>query len=326
MRLAFGWLAVAIVAALSGFGTPARAQQDFPSKPIRLIVPNPPGGTTDVLARIVATEMTATLGQPVVVDYRAGASGTIGSEFVAKSKPDGYTLVMGHAASHATSPSMYRSLPYDPIKDFTPVCVVATVTNILVVNPQLPVKSVQDLIALAKAKPRQLNFGSGGTGAITHLAAELFAQMAHVDIVHVPYTGSAPAVTNLIGGHIAFMFENMPGVISHVQAGTLRGLAVTGLQRSPAVPDLPTVAEAGVPGYEAVSWFGVLAPAGTPKAVIDKLNRAMVTAIRKPDVQARMSKLGAEAVAGTPEEFATLLQRERDKWAKVIKEAQIQPN
>ncbi|HZR02186.1 MAG TPA: tripartite tricarboxylate transporter substrate binding protein [Burkholderiales bacterium] len=319
------WLASAFVTAIVIAG-PALAQQDFPNKPIRLIVPNPPGGATDVLARILAEEMTASLGQPVVVDYKAGASGTIGSELVAKSKPDGYTLVMGHAASHATSPSMYRALPYDPIKDFAPVCLVATVTNILVVNPQLPVHSVRELIALAKAKPHQLTFGSGGVGAITHLAGELFAQMADIDIVHVPYSGSAPAITNLLGGHISMMFENMPGVINQVKAGSLRGLAVTGVKRSPAVPDLPTVAEAGVPGYEAVSWFGVLAPAGTPRPIVEKLNHAMVLALKKPDVQVRLEKMGAEGVASTPEEFATLLVNERDKWAKVIHDAHVQAN
>jgi tripartite-type tricarboxylate transporter receptor subunit TctC len=315
-----------LVAAFLVAAPAALAQQDFPIRPIRMIVPNPPGGATDVLARLLADELTATMGQPMVVDYKPGASGTIGSDLVAKSKPDGYTLVMGHAASHATSSSMIKDLPYDPVADFAPITLVANVTNIIVVNKDLPVKSVAELIALGKSNPRKHNFGSGGIGAITHLAGELFNQMAGTSFVHVPYKGSSQAMTDLIGGHVSMMFENMPGAMGHVQSGTIRALAVTSLKRTPGAPDIPTVAEAGVPGYAALSWFGVFAAAGTPKPIVDRLNGAMVAAIRKPELQEKMAKLGAEAVGNTPQEFRELVRSEQAKWSKVIREARIDPN
>ena len=317
---------VAAMIAAFLLAAPALAQQDFPTRPMRMIVPNPPGGATDVLARLLADELTATMGQPMVIDYKPGASGTIGSDLVAKSKPDGYTLVMGHAASHATSSSMIKDLPYDPVADFAPITLVANVTNIIVVNKDLPVKSVAELITLGKSNPRKHNFGSGGIGAITHLAGELFNQMAGTSFVHVPYKGSSQAMTDLIGGHVSIMFENMPGAMGHVQSGTIRALAVTSLKRAPGAPDIPTVAEAGVPGYEALSWFGVFAAAGTPKPIVDRLNGAMVAAIRKPELQEKMAKLGAEAVGNTPEEFRELVRFEQAKWSKVIREARIDPN
>lgn len=318
-------LAVAATALCLLLTTTSHAQQAFPTKPIRLIVPNPPGGATDVLARVMSEELAAPLGQPVVVEYRPGASGTIGSNLVAKATPDGYTLVMGHAASHATSPSMYRNLPYDPVRDFAPVTVVAIVTNVLVVHPVVPAKSVKELIVLAKAKPGQLVFGSGGTGAITHLAGEIFKQLAGVDLQHVPYKGSSQAMADLLGGHISVMFENLPGAVGQIRAGRLRALAVLAQTRSAAVPEVPTIAEAGLPGAEAVSWFGVFTTAGTPKAIVDRLNGAMVAVIRKPEVQVRMADVGAEAVGSSPEEFGKLVRSEIGKWGKVIQTAGVKP-
>ena len=302
----------------------AQAQQPFPSKPIRLIVPNPPGGATDVLARILADDL-GRQGKSVVVENRPGASGTIGSTLVAKAPPDGYSLVMGHAASHATSQSMYRNLPYDPVTDFAPVTLVANVTNVIVVHPSIPARSVKELVALAKARPGQLVFGSGGLGAITHLAGEMLNQTAGVNILHVAYKGSGQAMIDLLGGHISMMFENLPGAIGHIKAGKLRALAVLSEKRSPAVPELPTIAQAGLPGCEANSWFGLLTAAGTPRDIVDRLNREFVAVIRKPDVTARMADIGAEAVGSSAEDFGSLIRSERDKWTKVIRTANIQP-
>ena len=278
--------AVLLCAALGlGAGGPALAQ-DYPTKPVRLVVPNPPGGTTDILSRLVAEELTKTWPHPVVVEYKSGGAGYSGADFAAKSDPDGYTIIM-QPASHATGPSIYKDLPYDPIADFAPVTLVASVPNVLIVNPDVPANSVEELIALAKSKPGELNFGSGGVGAITHLSGELFKQSTGVEMVHIPYAGSAPAITDLLGGQIEMMFENLPGAMGHIQAGRLRPLAVTSPERAVALPDVPTVAEAGVPGYEAVSWFGILAPAGTPEEIIDKLNTDIVAVIKKPEIQAR---------------------------------------
>lgn len=319
-------LALAAVVAMLGLAhaTPSPAQE-FPTRPVHIIVPNPPGGATDVLARVISEQLGTRLGQPVVVENRPGASGTVGSDLVAKARPDGHLMVMGHAASHATSPSMYRNLPYDPVTSFAPVTLVANVTNVIIVNPSVPAKSVQELIAVAKASPGKLVFGSGGTGAITHLAGELFKQLAGVELRHVPYKGSSQAMTDLLGGHISLMFENLPGAVGHIRSGKVRPLAVLSQKRSSAVPDVPTVAEAGLPGAEAVSWFGLLTTAGTPKEVVDKLNREIVAVIRKPEVQARMADVGAEAVGSSPEEFGKLIRSERDKWGKVIKASNIQP-
>lgn len=319
-------LALAAVVAMLGLAhaTPSPAQE-FPTRPVHIIVPNPPGGATDVLARVISEQLGTRLGQPVVVENRPGASGTVGSDLVAKARPDGHLMVMGHAASHATSPSMYRNLPYDPVTSFAPVTLVANVTNVIIVNPSVPAKSVKELIAVAKASPGKLVFGSGGTGAITHLAGELFKQLAGVELRHVPYKGSSQAMTDLLGGHISLMFENLPGAVGHIRSGKVRPLAVLSQKRSSAVPDLPTVAEAGLPGAEAVSWFGLLTTAGTPKEVVDKLNREIVAVIRKPEVQARMADVGAEAVGSSPEEFGKLIRSERDKWGKVIKASNIQP-
>lgn len=316
-------LFVTVAALLSA--PPSHAQGAFPSKPVRIIVPNPPGGATDVLARVLATELGPRLKQSVIVENRAGASGTIGSDLVAKATPDGHVMVMGHAASHATSPAMYSNLPYDPVKSFAPVTLVAIVTNVLVVHPEIPARSVKELIELTKSRPTALVFGSGGTGAITHLAGEIFKQTAGVNLTHVPYKGSSQAMADLLGGHISLMFENLPGAVSHIRSGKLRALAVLSDKRSPAVNDVPTIAEAGLPGAEAVSWFGLFTTAGTPKEVVNTLNREIVAVIRRPDVQIKFADVGAEPVGSTPEEFGRLVQTEIKKWGEVIQKAGIKP-
>jgi tripartite-type tricarboxylate transporter receptor subunit TctC len=307
-------------------GMPAHAQQDFPRKPIRLVVPFAAAGTTDILSRLLADAVGKSVGQQVVLDFRPGAAGTIGADLVAKSEPDGYTIVMGTLGTHSTSPSLYKTLPYDPQRDFEPITLVAMVPNVVVVHPSVPVKTIGELIALAKEKPGTLNYGSAGIGASTHLTGEVFRLMADVDIVHVPYKGSGQALIDLVGGQIPLMFENMPGAMGHVRQGALRAIGVTGPKRSPALPDVPTVAESGVPGFDVVSWFALFAPAKTPKPIVDKLNAEFVAAINRPDIHARMIELGAEPAGGTPEELRDLTVRERERWAKIIKDAGITVN
>jgi tripartite-type tricarboxylate transporter receptor subunit TctC len=314
-------LAVGIVAGLALAG-PAKAQE-YPSKPIRLVVPFAAGGATDVLARLVGERLTASLGQQVVVDNRPGAGGNIGSDIVARAEPDGYTILMGAVGTHAINPSLYPKMPYDPVKDFAPVTLVASVPNVLVVNPEVPAKSVQELIDLAKAKPGELNFASSGNGTSIHLSGELFKAMTGTDIVHVPYKGSGPAVTDLLGGQVQMMFDNMPSSLPHVKAGKLRALGVTSAKRSPALPEVPTIAEAGVPGYDATSWFGILAPAGTPEPVVTRLQGAIVQALGEPEMRQRMADLGAEPVGDTPAEFGQFIAAEIAKWAKVVNDAGV---
>lgn len=293
--------------------------QAYPNRAIRLVVPFPAGGTTDILARDVAKRLTETLGQSVVVDNRAGAGGNIGSDIVAKSAPDGYTLLMGTVGTHSINPSLYTKMPYDHVKDFAPVVLVAGVPNVLVVYPPLPVNSVADLIKLAKAKPGTINFASSGSGTSIHLSGELFKTMAGVDMVHVPYKGSAPAVTDLMGGQVQIMFDNLPSSLQQIKAGKLRAIAVTSLKRAPALPDVPTIAESGLPGFEASSWFGVLAPAGTPPAVIAKINNEVNAWLQSAEGRQQLMTQGAEAAGGTPEQFAAHIRSETEKWAKVVK-------
>jgi tripartite-type tricarboxylate transporter receptor subunit TctC len=287
------------------------------------VVPFAAGGATDVLARLVGERLTASLGQQVVVDNRPGAGGNIGSDIVARAEPDGYTILMGAVGTHAINPSLYPKMPYDPVKDFAPVTLVASVPNVLVVNPEVPAKSVQELIDLAKAKPGELNFASSGNGTSIHLSGELFKAMTGTDIVHVPYKGSGPAVTDLLGGQVQMMFDNMPSSLPHVKAGKLRALGVTSAKRSPALPEVSTIAEAGVPGYDATSWFGILAPAGTPEPVVTRLQGAIVQALGEPEMRQRMADLGAEPVGDTPAEFGQFITAELAKWAKVVNDAGV---
>ena len=295
--------------------------QAYPVKPIRLVVPFPPGGATDIHARAVAQKLTDAWGQSVIVDNRPGAGGNIGSELVAKAAPDGYTLEMGTVGTHAINASLYSKMPYDHVRDFAPVILVAGVPNVLVVNPGLPVNSVQELIAYAKANPGKLNFASSGSGTSIHLAGELFKVMAGVQMTHVPYKGSSPALQDLLGGQVQLMFDNLPPSLPHIKAGKLRALGVTSATRAPALPDVPTIAESGLPGFEASSWFGVLAPAGTPPAIIAKLNAEIAKWLDTPEAKEKMLALGANAAGGTPEDFAKHIAAETAKWAKVVKES-----
>ncbi|AVS85910.1 LacI family transcriptional regulator [Paracidovorax avenae] len=297
------------------------AAQAFPSKPITIIVPFAAGGTTDILARIIAQGMGAELGQSVVVDNRAGAGGNIGGQVAARAPADGYTLFMGTVGTHAINAALYRKMPFDPVKDFAPLTRVANVPNLLVANPAQPFKTVQELIAYAKANPGKINFGSSGSGSSIHLSGELFKSMAKVDMQHVPYKGSAPAVTDLLGNQIAIMFDNMPSAIQHVRSGKLRAIAVTTAKRSPELPDVPTIAESGVPGYEATSWFGMFAPAGTPAPVVAQLNATIVKVLAMPDIKKKLAEQGAEAAGETPAQFADFIQKESVKWGKVVRES-----
>jgi tripartite-type tricarboxylate transporter receptor subunit TctC len=313
----------ALVAAL--LCSPLAFAQSWPTKPIRWISPWPAGGANDVFSRALAQKLTESLGQPVVVDNKAGAAGTIGSDLAAKSPGDGYTIVMGSSPTHAIAPSVYANLPYDPIRDFVPVTLVAVVPNVLIVHPSVPAKSVAELIAYAKANPGKINFASTGNGTSQHLSAELFKTMTGIDIVHVPYKGTAPALTELLSGTVQMAFENMPVLLPHIQAGKLRALAVTPAKRSAVLPDLPTVAEAGVPGYEAAVWFGVLVPAKTPRPIVDKLHEEIMKALETPNLKMRMASLGAEVVGLGPDQFASYLSQEIPKWAKVVKAAGVTP-
>lgn len=295
--------------------------QSYPNKPVRMVVPFPPGGTTDILARAVGQKLSESWGQLVVIDNRPGAGGNIGTDIVAKSAPDGYTLLMGTVGTHSINASLYAKLPFDPINDFVPVTLVASVPNVLVVNSTVDSKSVKDLIALAKSKPGQLTFASSGNGTSIHLAGELFKSMTGTAMLHIPYKGSAPAITDLLGGQTNMMFDNLPSAMPHIKSGKLRALAVTSASRSPALPDTPTIAETGISGYEASSWFGVLAPAGTPKEVVARIHADIVKALSAPEIKERLSGQGAEPVGNTPEQFAQHIKTETVKWAKVVKDS-----
>ncbi|UST52672.1 tripartite tricarboxylate transporter substrate binding protein (plasmid) [Comamonadaceae bacterium OTU4NAUVB1] len=311
---------VAACAAAVTLLLPATATaQDYPSRPIRLVVPYPAGGTTDILARLAAVQLGERLKQAVVVDNRAGASGAIGSAEVARAAPDGYTLLMATASSHGINSALYRKLPYDAVKDFAPVTLLASTPNIIVVNPAVPATNLRELIALAKAQPGKLNFGSTSLGGSPHMSAELLKLEAGIDIVHVPYKGAAPMLTDLLAGQIQIGFDNLPSTINFVNTGKVRAIAVTTPQRWPGAPDIPTVAESGLSRYEVSGWFGLLAPAGTPKAVLDTLQGALAAAVRQPEVAQRMLELGARPIASTPEEFARQIPQEVKKWQDVVK-------
>jgi tripartite-type tricarboxylate transporter receptor subunit TctC len=302
----------------------AQAADVYPTKPIRIIVAYTPAGATDILARTIGQKLTEAWGQTVIVDNRPGANGNIGTEVAARATPDGYTLLMVTAGTHGINPSLYRQLSWDAVKDFAPVSLVAMVPNILVVNNALPVKNVKELIAYAKANPGKLNYGSPGNGSTAHLSMELFKSMTGANLTHIPYKGSAGVLSDLIAGQIVVTMDNMPPYLPQVKAGKIRALAVSPIKRSPAVPELPTVAEAGVPGYDSGAWFGLVAPASTPKAVVDKLGSETARILRLPDVSQRLSELGAEPVGGTPAQFAAHIKSEIAKWAKVVKEANVE--
>ncbi|HEV8517440.1 MAG TPA: tripartite tricarboxylate transporter substrate binding protein [Burkholderiales bacterium] len=295
------------------------AGQNYPTKPIRLIVPFAAGGGVDFTARVVAQKLGEAYGQPVVADNRAGAAGVIGTELAAKAPPDGYTLLMGSAGPLAILPGVAERVPYDPVRDFAPITLVSSMPFVLVVHPSLAVKSVQDLVALARAKPGQLNYASPGSGATTHLAMELFKALAKVDIVHVPYKGVAPAMSDLLAGQVQLMSGDLSTLMPQIKAGKLRALALSGAKRSALAPELPTIAESGVAGYEASGWFGVLAPAATPRPLVSHLNSAIVKGISDTDARERLAALGGDVVGGTPGEFALRLREDLAKWRNLIK-------
>jgi tripartite-type tricarboxylate transporter receptor subunit TctC len=300
------------------------AQNAYPTKPIRIIVAYTPAGATDILARAVGQKMTEAWGQPVIVENRPGANGNIGTEVAARATPDGYTLLMVTAGTHGVNPGLYRKLPWDAVKDFAPVSLVAVVPNIMVVNNSVPVKNVKELIAYLKASPGKYSYGSPGLGSTAHMSMELFKSMTGVDIVHIPYKGSAGVLQDLIAGQIIVTIDNMPPYLPQVKAGKIRALAVSPAKRSPAIPDVPTIAEGGVTGYDAVAWFGLVAPAGTPKAIVDKLAAETQKILKMPDVAERLSGLGAEPVGSTPAEFSAFIKVEIAKWAQVIKDAKVE--
>ena len=298
--------------------------QGYPTKPVKMIVPYAAGGTTDVLARIMADKLTQGLGQTVVIEYKPGAGGTIGAEAAAKSPADGYTMVMGAPGSHSTATSLYAKLPYDPVKDFVPIVHVANVPNSIVVHPSLAVKSVPELIAYAKSRPGELTYGSAGTGATTHLTGELFALLANVKLTHIPYKGSGQAMVDLLGGQIQMMFENLPGAATQIRSGKIRGLAVTSLRRSAAFPDLPAVSET-LPGFEVVAWFALFAPAGTPAAIVARLNAESNKALSLAEVREKIAAAGSDPIGGTSDELARFLASDIAKWTRVTREAGIKP-
>ena len=315
-NLAYIAFAVTLVfAALSPSDVLAQA---YPAKPIRLICPYAPGGATDIISRAVAVELSKTLGQPVNVDNRPGAGANLGSEMAARSAPDGYTLLTSASSLHGITPFLYKKLNYDPNKDLAPVIVLAGFANVLVVNPAVPANSVKELIALVRAQPGKLTCASSGSGSTIHMSCEMFKHMLGVEITHVPYKGSGPAVTDLMGGQVSMMFDNIPSSITHIRSGKLRALATTGAQRAPSLPDLPTIAESGVPGYESTAWFGIAVPAGTPKEIIARLNADGQKATKSPEFVKRMTDLGYEIVGGTPEQMAAMIQDEVRRWGPIV--------
>ncbi len=305
--------------ALAALAVATPAQGNYPNKTIRMIVPFPAGGPTDIIARMVGQKLTDSMGQPVVIDNRGGSGGNIGADIVAKAAPDGYTLVMAIVGTHAINPALYARMTYDPVRDFSPITKTGAATIVLVAHPSVPVKSIKDLIALAKTKPRQLTFGSPGSGTPHHLAGELLKTMAGIDLIHIPYKGAAPAVAELLGGQVNTVIVSLPAAFPHVKAGKLTALGVTSGARSAIVPEVPTFAEAGLGGYELENWYGLLAPARAPKAIIDKLNRETVKALQMPDVKERLNSQGFEIRTSTPDEFSAYIKSELLKWAKIVK-------
>ena len=316
--------ALLVAGALLAGSLPASAQP-YPNRPLRIVVPFPPGGGTDIGTRIVAQKLQEAWGQAVIVENKPGAAGIVGTELTAKSAPDGYTFMMGNIGTHAINVSLYKKLAYDPVRDFAPVSMVADLPLLLLVHPSVPANSVKELIVLAKSQPGKLNFSSSGAGGSMHVAAELFKSMTGVDMVHIPYKGGAPAVADLLSGQVALSFSTVLETIQHVKAGKVRALAVTNDHRSIALPDLPTIAEAGLPGYQSISWLALFAPAGTPKDIVNKVSAESVRILKLPDVKERLLAQGAEPIGSTPEQLAATLAADIAKYAKVIRESGYKP-
>ncbi len=310
-----GWLIGLAFVIMTG----GAAAQPYPNRPITMIVPFPPGGSTTIVGRIIAEKMSDTLGQQVVVENRGGAGGTMGTRAVAKSAPDGYTILLGYSGTLSVAPSFYASAGYDPRKDFAPIGRIGAAPSMVVVNPSFPAATVADLIAYARTNPAKVNYGSAGVGSLNHIAGEYFAAKAGIKLTHVPYKGSGPVMTDLLGGHIPLAFAPLPTVQSNVQAGKLRALAVTSLKRSSLVPEVPTVNESGLPGYEAVLSYGLLAPAGTPREIIERLNTALRSALASDDVKQKLAIEGAEPIPGSPGEYAAEIDAEEKQWSAVVR-------
>jgi tripartite-type tricarboxylate transporter receptor subunit TctC len=311
-------LAAITLIAVLGLAAPPADAQPYPSRPITLVVPFPPGGSTTIIARIIADKLSDVLGRPIVVDNRGGAGGSIAARQVARSTPDGYTLLLAFSATLAISPSMFPNVGYDPRTDFAPIGMVGMAPSVLVVHPAVPAHSVAELIAFAKDTPGKLQFGSPSTGTVNHLAGELFASMADIKITHIPYKGTGPAITDLLGGHISMMFAPIPAAHANVAAGSLRALGVTSLQRSGLLPEVPTVAEAGLPGFEAVQRSTLLAPAGTPRAIVERLNRELNALLATDEVKKRLALEGGEPIPGPPEAYTADVDREEQRWSKLV--------
>jgi tripartite-type tricarboxylate transporter receptor subunit TctC len=309
---------------LAGAAGGVFAQSAYPDKSIRLIVPFPAGGPTDVIARAVGQKLTESLGQSVVIDNRGGGGGNIGSDIVAKAAPDGYTLVMGIVGTHAINASLYSKMPYDTVKDFAPVSLAGAATIVLVAHPSVQAKSVKELIALGKSRPGKINWASPGSGTPHHLAGELFKTRTGIDMVHIPYKGAAPAVIDLLGGQVSLAFVSLPAALPHIKAGKLTALGISAPQRSAVAPEVPTIAESALAGYELENWYGVLAPAGTPREIVNQLNREIVKALQMPEMKERLNSQGFEIRTSTPEQFAAYIKSEIVKWAKIVKDSGAQ--
>ena len=300
------------------------ALAQYPAKPVHLIVPFPPGGGNDTVARAIAQQISPELGQPVVIDNRPGAGGSVGAELAAKAAPDGYTLFLAGVGSHVVNPNLHKKLAYDPLKDFAPIILIASAPSVLVVNPKVPAQNIAEFTAYARANPGKLNYASNGNGSAAQLAAAMYEHMAGVKMVHVPYKGIAPAMTDLMGGEVQLMFGTVVALVPHIQSGKLRALAVTGKKRSALIPEVPTLRESGLPEYEAGSWYGIEAPAGTPRPIVDRLNAVMVKALKQPEVARRLALDGAEVIGSTPEEFGAHIKSELERVGKVVRAAGIQ--
>jgi tripartite-type tricarboxylate transporter receptor subunit TctC len=315
--VAGGLLVIACLAATPG----GVAAQDYPSRPVRMVVGFPPGGGTDVVARIISPKISELLGQPVVIENRPGATGTVAAGMVAKSPPDGYTIMMGHVSVNAIAPALFKDLGYDVIKDFAPIAIAAAVPHFVTVHPSVPAQTLREMIDYAKARPGKLTYPSAGNGSMPHLAGEVFKSLAGVDLVHVPYKGTGQSMADLLGGQHVIAFDTMPASAPHVRSGKLRALAVSSAQRLPAFPAVPTAREAGLPGYEITTWYGVFAPAGTPRAIVDRLHGDIVKAMQSPEVRSKLEGIGADgSVSRSPEEFAALVKADTARYAKIIKD------
>jgi len=317
MARLIAWTIAAVLSSSLAWGQP------YPAKPIKLVAPSTPGDAPDVIARLVADKLSPALGQQVVVENRPGAGGVVGSDYVAKALPDGYTLIMGNAGSHGINAAVYSKLPYDIQKDFAPVSQVAVAPNVMVINPSVPANSVSEFIAYAKANPGKLSYASGGNGSSAHMSMELFKSMSGIDIQHVPYKGSSPALTDVVSGQVVAFIGNMPPTVPLIKAGKLRALAVTTKSRSTLMPELPTITEAGLPGFETVAWFGVLAPAGTPPEIVNRLSAEIAKIVKSPEMREKLVAMGAEPVGGTPDEFRAVIDRDIAKWKPLAQKVGI---